>query len=61
VQVVVSYKVQLFNQPKEVKKALDYHYKDGELYSTPKCQYSFLKTLIPIHVMQPAMFFAPDF
>ncbi|WHN65247.1 transposase family protein [Cysteiniphilum sp. QT6929] len=30
-------------------------------YSTPKCQYSFLKILIPIHVMQPAMFFAPDF
>ncbi|GGF96023.1 type I restriction-modification system subunit M N-terminal domain-containing protein [Cysteiniphilum litorale] len=35
--------------------------KAGEFYSTPKCQYSFLKILIPIHVMQPAMFFAPDF
>ena len=30
-------------------------------YSTPKCQYSFLKNLIPIHIMQPAMFFASDF
>ncbi|GGG01305.1 hypothetical protein [Cysteiniphilum litorale] len=35
--------------------------KDTSSYSTPKCQYSFLKILIPIHVMQPAMFFAPDF
>ncbi|WP_440615355.1 hypothetical protein [Cysteiniphilum sp. 6C5] len=31
VQVVVSYKVQLFNQPKEIHKALDYQYKDGLL------------------------------
>lgn len=31
VQVVVSYKVQLFNQPKDIKKALDYQYKDGLL------------------------------
>ena len=32
-----------------------------KVYSTPNCQYSFLKIIIPIHVMQPAMFFAPDF
>ena len=31
VQVVVSYKVQLFNQSKDIKKALDYQYKDGLL------------------------------